>query len=218
MPLPGGRENAAMIALQFDIREDMKKLESFSARRFNQIMKRGLIQMILFWHREYAPRHFTPRARQLYGTPGSRTRTWYMDPETHRWTHGRMATPLVYTGNLRKRVLSDRGRGEIRATSKKASLKMRYGRPGLSDYTPEQINNEAVRLMLDKDISIEQAIARVEADIATGRGYKPQVRKYFQREITKLHTSERTHLMKLLRDFVTRELIRTGPKRQRRIG
>lgn len=208
-----------MIPLQFDIREDIAKRRRFSARGFNQIMKRGLVQMVLYWHREYAPRHFTERARQLYGTRGSRSRGWYMDPETHRWERAskNRGTPLVYTGNLRSRILSERGMGDITATSKQARLKMRYGRPGLSDYTPEQINNEAIRLMLDRNISIEQAIAKIEAEIATGRGYKPQVKKYFQEQITKVHTSERAHMLKKLRDFVIRELDRTGVGRRRRV-
>ena len=188
-----------MFPISFEWRESIRQREAISKRGFNRIMKVGLQQMLLFWHRRFIKRHFRRRAHSLYADA-------YPRPKR------RGGRPFFVTGHLERKVTARRTMAEVRGTSQQAKMKINLGRP--AKYTEEFLQKQIFIEMRKRNISYKQAQRRV----FSSAGYGPEIRKKFQLGITAISPDESKRMRDFLENHIIKQTKATGPRRRLRIG
>ena len=148
-----------MMALALEIRTNIKYLYpgARGERELNKDMKKMLKKTLLYWHMRFAPKHFSREAYVLYPSQ-------YPGPGRKHKRKGE--APLVKTGTLRGRVLARKSIYDLKGTSTRARLVLKFGRPsGMSKSELE----DAIRTEMRKlNISYKAAERKVYAKAGYG--------------------------------------------------
>lgn len=193
-----------MIPLSIEVETNIHEIFDIRSKRakgtFNRVLKAGLIDTALWWHRKYIRWHFTRGAYKRYMAE-------YPAPKKDR-----KKQPLVLTGALRRSVTKKRTKSDVSGTASSVTLKMPIGRPG--KMTPEALKQATHILMERHGWSWKRA-----SDVAhMGKGYNKEAKELFQRAITAINPGEQKAMNKHLEEYLIEELNKTKVKRKEKKG
>ena len=182
-------------------------VEQFGKRPFNRALKPTLKEMLLFWHRRYAKRHFTWEAMGLYPeyretyrhiaavvrSPPRKQRKGQSYRHEHQIGEHLGEGPLVDTGSLRRHITKRKTMQDTSGTSRAATLKMGFGMPYRRKYEPAMMRRRAFSLMRrEPGLTFKQALNKLYSKA----GYDAKTKAYFQVLITAINEEE----MRTIRD------------------
>ena len=188
-----------MLGLTVEMEEDVRKHDNFRARGFRKIVKGALKSTALFWHRRYAPQHFTRAAYTRYGGLGAYRK------------QKKAGDPMVETGTFRDRLLAPRSKSDVKGTSRGVRLHFKFGRP--PQYTEKMLRRRAWILVVTKRISLKAALRRVYR----GAGYSKAAKMMFKSHVPAVSGPEVRSLRVHTRDHIVAALNKAGPRRKRKL-
>ncbi len=164
-------------------------------------MKTGLIRGVVLLHKSYSPLHFQKGSRERYGGA-------YLELKKKKGN----GAPLVESGSLRKRITAYKRLNDVKGTSKRAALHLKFGRP--DQYSPQAMEKRIFVLMKEKRISYEKA----QALAYRSAGYGARIRSIFERALSKTHPEEETAVAQEVQHIVIDEMNKPKPRPVRKVG
>lgn len=167
--------------------ENAGNLRGYERKRMLFALKRAGYQTIRYWHEHYAKKHFTRSAVYEYATTYMR----YYGRLTRPRAADAKKAPLVFTGNLRDRVLRPLTDAQVSGTAKRTTATFAYGKP------PAVVEREQkfiARLVDTYGMTSEQAVAAARKAGQLSGGYGRDMRERFQTLITTLSAPESRRL------------------------
>ena len=155
-------------------------------RELNKDFKMGLKRVLIMWHDNFAQRHFYRQAYSLYPNeyPGA----------GHKIK--RKGLPLVMKGDFRRRMLQRKSVNDIRGTSKKARMVLKFGRP--SGMSKEEMRAATFIEMRKRNITFKQA----ERQVYSNAGYGKDNVKLFKSRLEAMNDQEVDRMAKYLEDYI----------------
>ena len=193
-----------MYVLTTTIRENPMLNKLMTRRGFTKTLKYVLKLAMVEYHRRFVKRHFERKAYSLYGLAN-------ITNAPKKWKQ-RKGRPMLQSGTMRRRILKSKSLSDVRGTSHRVRMKMRYGRPPRRwNENDPKIKGMIFSLMHKHKIGYDAARAK----FYSAWGYRQS--KQFQAAFRKPHQSE----INALRKFIVQKLVeimsKPSPKRKRRI-
>lgn len=185
---------AFKITVERDATRDRNHMPRGCKKLIKETMKEGMAE----WHTRYMGHHFTRAAYSRYGWQGA---------YPHRKRSG---DPYVESGRLRERMTRRRTAAEVTGTSKRVTLRLKFGRP--PKYTEERLRKMIAREMR-KGATYKQAQRRVYRQA----NYSRQMREQAQRDLAVVAGGEMRSLRILMRKKLGKKLSARGGKLVTRI-
>jgi hypothetical protein len=195
-----------------ELRSDLEQMGILPERKFNQAMKIVLKDGLLHWKASYMRKHFTSAAYGAYYEVYKRLKVKFRKHQDESGVETK--EPLVLTGNLRNYMLN---RGEqVSGTSKQAKMRLRYGRPLMSDAKKEQ----EIRILIAKSVKEggkPLTYKEAESQLYRSWGYGRRNRAYFQEAISATNPKEIRELCEFHRDDYLEQAKKLGERKRVRI-
>lgn len=178
------------MAIHVNIMVSEKVTSKLNERTLNKILKVALKEALLFWHRKHQHRNFGYQVKYRVGV-GLLTRGQRFD---------RQGGPLFTSGTLKDRVTANKTKADVPGTSRKAKLKVRYGRP--PEYTEEVLEKAIFAIMQifdGTDYKTAQSMAYRDASYFANVPYLPEDMQQVMATITPRELEE---IKEFIRDYV----------------
>jgi hypothetical protein len=176
-----------MISLNISFYMNEEQVEAMQKRGFRPLVKEALAEGLVDHHKRFMARHFERRAYGLYKGHYPKRK-------------GGDKKPLVVSGSLRRHVLRKKTRAHVTGTSTRATLHLKYGRPGR--LTKRKLYHKTLMLMRTKGLSFKDA----QREAYRNAGYNQATKAKIQRALDAWHQSEVNAMAKFVRDRIVAKI------------
>lgn len=174
-----------LIAIRAAMTQNAQKLRGDERKRMLFALKQAGFSTIKYWHENYAPRHFVRSALYEYAAYSKYYRKLQVSKRSNR-------VPLVFTGNVRDRVLRPLQDSQISGTASRTTATFNYGKPPA---VAERQQKFIARLIDTYGMTSAQATAAARAAGQLSGGYGRAMRDRFQELIPAVSKKEARELV-----------------------
>lgn len=183
IPVPVGNA-VRLIAVRAAMTRNARQLRGDERKRMLFALKQAGYSTVRYWHENYAPRHFVRGAVYQYAAYSKYYRKLQVSRKSNR-------APLVFTGNVRDRVLRPLQDSQLSGTANRTTATFQYGKPPA---VVEKQQKFIARLVDTYGMTSAQATAAARAAGQLAGGYGREMKNRFQELITTVTKRESREL------------------------